>query len=203
MRHIYVYRCSDAKSCPALWDPMDCSTFVQTHVHSVSDTTQPSHPLSSPSLLALNLSQHQGLFQWVGSSYQVAKALELQLQHPMNIQGWFPLGLTSLISLEYQGLSRVFSSTTIQKHQFLGAKPSLWFNSVCIWPYMTVYDCIWLYMSVYDYWKNHSSDYRDLVDKVMSLLFHTLSRFVIYIKKDDCAICDSLDVLGCTLKPLR
>ena len=71
---------------------MDCSTpgfpvhhqlleFAQTHVHWISDIVQPSHPLSCPSLPAFNSSQHQGLFQWVGSSHQVAKVLELQLQH--------------------------------------------------------------------------------------------------------------------------
>ena len=71
---------------------MDCSTpglpvlhnlpeFAQTHVHWVSDAIQPSHPLLSPSSLALNLSQHQGLFQSVGSSHQVAKVLVLQLQY--------------------------------------------------------------------------------------------------------------------------
>ena len=71
---------------------MDCSTPglpvhhqslkpTQTHVHCIGDAIQPSHPLSSPSPPALNLSQHQGLFQWVGSSHQVAKVLELQLQH--------------------------------------------------------------------------------------------------------------------------
>ena len=53
---------------------------------------------------------------------------------PMNIQGWFPLGLTGLISLQSKGLSRVFSSTTISKHQFFGTQPSLWSNShICIW----------------------------------------------------------------------
>ena len=66
---------SVAQSCPIIWDPMNCSTpglpvhhklpeFTQTHVHWVSDTIQPFHPLSSPSLPAFNLSQHQGLFQW-------------------------------------------------------------------------------------------------------------------------------------------
>ena len=71
---------------------MDCSTLgfpvhhqlpeiAQTHVHWVSDAIQPSHPLSSPSPPAFNLSQHPGLFQWVSSSHQVAQALELQLQH--------------------------------------------------------------------------------------------------------------------------
>ena len=71
---------------------MDCSTpglpvhhqlpeLTQTHVHWVGDVIQPSHPLSSPSPPAFNLSQHQGLFQWVSSSYQVSKVLEFQLQH--------------------------------------------------------------------------------------------------------------------------
>ena len=72
-------------------DPMDCSTpglpvlhhlteLAQTHVHWVCDAIQPSHPMSSPSPPAFNLFQHQGLFQWVSSSHQVAKVLELQLQ---------------------------------------------------------------------------------------------------------------------------
>ena len=76
--------------------------------------------------------QHQGFFQWVVSLHQVAKVLEFQLQPlvlPMNIQDWFPWGLTSLISLQSKGLSSVFSSTTIQKHQFFHAQPSLWSNS--------------------------------------------------------------------------
>ena len=83
--------CSVAESCLTLWNPMDCSTpgfpvlhyqpeFAQTHVHRVDDTIQPSHPLLPPSPLALNLSQHQGLFLWGSSSHQVAKVLELQLQ---------------------------------------------------------------------------------------------------------------------------
>ena len=75
--------------------------------------------LFSPSPLALNLSQHQGLFKWVSSSHQVAKVLEFQLPGsvlPMNIQDWFPLGWTGWISLQFNGLSRVFSNTTVQKH---------------------------------------------------------------------------------------
>ena len=79
---------SVAQSCPTLCDPMSCSTpglplhhqlpeFTQTHVHRVSDAIQPSHPLSpSP---APSPSQHQGLFQWVSSSHEVAKGLEFQL----------------------------------------------------------------------------------------------------------------------------
>ena len=129
--------CSGSQSCPTLCDPMDCSTpgfpvlhclpeFAQTHVHWVRDTTEPSHPLS-PSSSALNPSQHQDLFQWVSSSHQVAKILAFQLQAsvlPVNIQGWFPLELTGLLSLLSKGLSGVFSSTTIRKHQFFGAQPS-------------------------------------------------------------------------------
>ena len=58
------------------------------------------------------------LFQWISSSHQVAKVLELHfsISLPVNIQGWFPLGLTSLISLPSEGLSRILSSTTIWKH---------------------------------------------------------------------------------------
>ena len=83
---------SVAQSCLTLCDPMNHSMpgfhvhhqileFTPTHVHRVSDAIHPSHPLSSPSPPALNLSQYQGLFKWVSSSYQVAKVLEFQLQH--------------------------------------------------------------------------------------------------------------------------
>ena len=78
--------------CPTLCNPMDCSIpglpvhhqvqeFAHTHVHRVGDAIQPSHPLSSPSPPPFSLAQHQGLFQWVSSSNQVAKILEFQLQH--------------------------------------------------------------------------------------------------------------------------
>ena len=88
---ISVQFCSVSQSCLTLWDPMDCSMpglpahhqlleFTQTHVHWVGDAIQPSHPLLSPSPPAFNLPQHQGLFKWVCSSYQVAKVLEFQLQ---------------------------------------------------------------------------------------------------------------------------
>ena len=81
---------------------------------------------------ALNLSQNQGLFQWViffTSDGQSTGASASASVLPMNIQGCFPLGLTGLISLQSKGLSRVFSSTTIQEHQFYGAQSSLWSNS--------------------------------------------------------------------------
>ena len=83
---------SFAQLCPTLCDPMNRSMpglpvnlqlleFTQTHIHRVGDAIQSSHPLLSPSPPAFNLSQHQGLFQWVSSLHQVAKVLELQLQH--------------------------------------------------------------------------------------------------------------------------
>ena len=83
---------SVAQSCPTLFNPMDCSTpgfpvhhklpeLAQTQVHQVGDAIQPSHPLSSPSPPAFNLSHHQNLCQWVSSSHQVAKVLQLQLHH--------------------------------------------------------------------------------------------------------------------------
>ena len=97
--------------------------------------SNPSHPQSSPSLPAFNLSLHQCLFQWVSSSHHVVKVLELQHVLPMNIQDWFPLGWTGLISLLSKGLSRVFSSTTVRKHQFFGAQSSLWSKShIHTWP---------------------------------------------------------------------
>ena len=82
---------SVTQSRPILWDSMNHSTpglpfhqqlpeFTQTHVHQVGDAIQPSHPLSSSSPLAFNLSQHQGLFQWISSWKQVAKVLKLQYQ---------------------------------------------------------------------------------------------------------------------------
>ena len=104
--------------------------FAQTHIHWVSDSIQPSHPLLSPSPPALNLSQHRGLFQWVGSlpGGQRTGASASALVLSMNIQDWFPLGLTSLIFLQSKGLSRVFSNTTVQEHQFFGTQLSLWSN---------------------------------------------------------------------------
>ena len=129
-------------SCVQLFvTPMDCSTpdlpvfhylleFAQVHVHCISDAIQPSHPLMPSSPSALDLSQHQGLFS---ESSDAHRGLELQVQTagasasvlPVNIQGWSPLRLTGLISLLSKGLSRVFSSTTVRKHQFFGTLPSL------------------------------------------------------------------------------
>ena len=124
-------------SYPTLCDPTDCSTpglpvhhqlpeFTQTHVHWVRDAIQPSHPLSTPSPPALNLSQPEGLFQWVftsgGQSTGVSASASVL---PMNTQDWSPLGWTAWISLQSKGLSRVFSNTTVQKHQFFSTQLSL------------------------------------------------------------------------------
>ena len=129
---------SVSKSCLTICNPMNCSPadfpvlhyhpeFAQTHVHWVCDAIQPSRLLSLPSPPALYLSQCQGLFQLVGSLHQVTSALASVL--PMNIQGWFPLGMTGLISLLSKELLTVFCSIIILKHQFFGAQPSLWSNS--------------------------------------------------------------------------
>ena len=100
-KYKYMKRCSTfvliqfssvSQSCPDVCNPMNRSMpglpvhhqlleFTQTHVHQVSDTIQPSHPLLSPSPPVPNPSQHQGLFQWVNSSHEVVKVLEFQLQH--------------------------------------------------------------------------------------------------------------------------
>ena len=93
---------------------MDCSMpglpvhhqlpeLAQTHVRRVGDAIQPSHPLSSPSPPALNLSQHQGLFQWFSSLHQVAKSIGVSASAsvpPVNIRNWFPLGWTGWIFLQ-------------------------------------------------------------------------------------------------------
>ena len=85
--------------------------------------------LCRPFILLSSISQHWGLFQWVSSSHQVAKVLELQHQSFQRIFRLFPLGWTDLISLLSKGLSRVFSNTIVQKHQFFDTQLSLRFNS--------------------------------------------------------------------------
>ena len=110
--------CSVSKLCPTLCHPMDCSTpnfsvlhrfpeFVQTHVHWVNDAIQPSHPLASPSPPAFNVSQHKGFPMsqfFTSGSQSVWSSAASTAVLPMNIQGWFPLGLTGLISFLAKGL---------------------------------------------------------------------------------------------------
>ena len=127
-------------NCVRLCHTMNCSMtgfpvlhclpeLAQTLVQSMYDAIQPSHPLSLPSPLALYHSHHQGLFPvnllFSSGGPSVGASASASVL-PMNIQDLFPLGLTNWISLLSKGLSRVFSSTTVQKHQFFGAQPSLW-----------------------------------------------------------------------------
>ena len=131
-----------AQSCPTLCNPMDCNMpglpahhqlpeLTQTHVHWVGDTIQPSHPLSSPSPPAFNLSQHQGLFQWVSSYIRWPKywrfnfSISPSNEHP----GLISLGWTGWISLLSKRFSRVFFNITVQKHQFFWAQLSSQSNS--------------------------------------------------------------------------
>ena len=135
--------------------------FAQICVHWVSDAVQPPHPLLPPPF-DFNLSQHQGLFQWVSSSHQVADVLELQLSISPSSEysglisfriGWFDL-------LTAQGTLK----SLLQHHH---SKASILQHSAFYGPTLT---------SVYDYWKNHSFDYMELCQQVMSLLLNMLSR---------------------------
>ena len=132
---------SVAQLCPTFCDPMDCSTpglplhhqllkLAQTHVHWVGDAIQPSCPLPSPSP-TFNLCQHQSLpmSQFFASGSQSIRVSASVSVLAMNIQDWFPLGLIGWLSLQSKGLSRVFSNTTVPKHQFSSVQPSLWSDS--------------------------------------------------------------------------
>ena len=159
--------CSVIKSCLTLCYPMDSSLLGSSVLHS-SPLSQWCYQTISSSVTPFSSCLHSfpasesfpmgWLFTSGGQCEGDASASVL----PMNIQGWFPLGLTGLLSLQSKGLSRVFSNTTVWKHQFFGTQPSLWSNS----------------HTLHDYWKNHSFDYIDLCWQSESLLFNTLSRFV-------------------------
>ena len=134
--------CSVAQSC--LCNPLDWSTsgipilrylpeFAQTHVHWVDDAVHSSSviPFSSSSQ-SFPVSGSFPMSWLFTSGAQTIRASASVL--PMNIQGWFSLGLIGLISLLSNGLSIVFSSITVWKHQFFSTQPSLWSNShICIW----------------------------------------------------------------------
>ena len=108
--------------CPSV-SPRLCSIHIQW----VGDTIQPSYSLLPPSAPALNLFQHQGLFQWIGYSHQVAKVLELQLQHQSSNEysGLTSFRLDWFDFLAVKGLSRLLSITTGRRHEFCGTRPSL------------------------------------------------------------------------------
>ena len=145
---------SVVQSCLTLCDPMDCSMpafpvhhqllrFTQTHVHWVHDAIQPSHPLSSPSLPTFSLSHHQGLFQWVSSSHQVAKVLKFQLQ---SFQWIFRTNFL------YGGLA----ITPCSPRDSQESSPTPQFKSISSSALSFLYGPI--FTSIHDYWKNHSLD---------------------------------------------
>ena len=126
-------------------DPMYCSVpsfpvlhylpkFAQIHVHWISDTIQSSHTLSSFSPPAVNLSQHQGVFQWTNSSHQVFKYWSFSISPSNEHSGLISFRNDWLLFLLSKVLSKVFSSTTAPKHQFFSTQTSPWSNShICAW----------------------------------------------------------------------
>ena len=147
---------SVTQSCLTLCDPMDCSTpgfpvhhqllkLAQTHVFWVSDAIQPSHPLPSPSTPAFNLFLHQGLFQWVSSSHQVAKVLELQFQY-QSFQ-WI---------LRTDFLEDWLVGSPCSPRDFLKSFPIPQFKSISSSMLSFLYGPV--LTSIHDYWKNHSFD---------------------------------------------
>ena len=174
---------SVAMSCPTLCDPMTCSKPGFPVLHHLPElfklmsieTVMPSthlvlcHPLSS-CLQSFSASGSFLMSQLFTSGGQSIGASASASVLPMNIRGWFPLGLTGLISLLSKGLSRVFSNTTVQKHQFFCAQPSLWSNShIHIW--LLEKSQLWLY--------------RPFFGKVMSLIFNTEDRWAIISDRSD------------------
>ena len=141
--------------------------LAQTHVHRVSDATQPSHPLSSPSPPAFNLSQHQGLFHWVNFLHQVAKVLEFQLQH----QSFHWIFRTGFLYdwLVWPPCSPGTLESLLQHHSSKASflQCSAFFMVQLSHPYMTTGKTIVLIRWTF-------------ASKVISLLFNMLSRFVIW-----------------------
>ena len=139
---------SVAQSCPTLCDPMDCSTPGLPVHHQLPEVTQTHAPelmmpsshlilccplLRLPSIFpSIRVFSSESLFTWGGQSIGVSASASLL---PMNTQAWSPLGWTGWISLLSKGLSRVFSNTTVQKHQFFGTQLSSQSNShIHTWP---------------------------------------------------------------------
>ena len=152
--HLFQFS-SVAQSCPTLCDPMDCSMpglpvyhqlpeIAQTHVHGVSDAIQSSHPLLSIFSPALNLSQHQGLFQWISSLHQVAKVMELQLQH-QSFQWIFRTHFLYDDWLDLLAVQGTFESSPAPQFKSINSSTLSFLYS----PTLT---------SIHDYWKNYSVD---------------------------------------------
>ena len=165
---------------------MDCSTpgfsvlphlldLAKIHVHWADDAIQPSYPVipisschqSFPASGSFLMSQ---LFALGGQSIGASTSASIPV---MNIKDWFPSGLTGLISLLSKGLLRVFSNTTVWKHQLFSTQPSSRTTLT----------------SIHDYWINHSFDYMDFVRKVMSLLFNMLPSFnIAFLPRSKCLL---------------
>ena len=120
---------------------------AQTHVHWVSEAIQLSHPLLSPSPPAFNLSQYQGVFKWISSSHQVAKVLALQHQSFWRIFRLISFRIDWFNLPAVQGLSRVFSNTTVQKYQIFSVHPSLSNSHPCMTTGNTTVLTIWTFFS--------------------------------------------------------
>ena len=139
--------------------------LAQTHIHQVSDAIQPSHLLPSPSPPAFNLSQHQSLFQWVSSSYQVAKVLEFQLlDQSFQWTGLIYFRIDCFDCFSVQGTLKSLLQHRSSKPSIL--QHSAFFIVQLSHPYMTTGKTIALTR-------------RTFVGKVMSPLFNMLSRFVV------------------------
>ena len=176
--HSQTYISSVAQSCLTLWVPVDCRMpglpvhhqlpeFTQIHLYWVGDAIQPSHPLSSPSPPAFNLSQHQGLFKWVSSTHQVAKVLEFQLQH-QSFQWTFRTDFLCSPAKRSKGGSPCSPRDSQESSPTPSSKASiLWCSAFFIvqlsYPYMTTGKTIALTRWTF-------------VGKVMSLLLNLLSR---------------------------
>jgi len=128
--------------------PHHLPEFAQVHVHWISDTIQLSHPLLPPSPIAFFPSVRvfsSESVAWV--RYQSIGASASASALPMNIQSWFPLELIGLISLQSKGLLRVFSSTTVQKHQFFGALHMIQLSYLCMTTGKTIALTTWMFVS--------------------------------------------------------
>ena len=143
LRVTEVCCCSVAQLCLTLCDPMDYSMpglpvyhqlpkFTQTHAHWVGDAIQPSHPLASPFVFCPQSFAASGSFQmsqlFTSGSQSIGVSASTSVL-PKNTQDWSPLGWTGWISLQSKGHSKVFSNTTVQKHQFFCAQLSSQSNS--------------------------------------------------------------------------
>ena len=135
--HVWLCNCMHC-SMPGFPVHHQLPQLTQTHVHWVSDAIQLSHSHPTISSSAVSFFSHPQSFpasgsvqmsQFFASGGQTIGVSASTSVLPMNIQDWFPLGWTRWISLQTIGLSRVFSNTTVPKHQFFGAQLSLWSNS--------------------------------------------------------------------------